>query len=351
MSILVIYPQLDIAYTGGQVYDFNFVKQIRKQQCTLGTLLDKDLDTKNFLSYQVSLIRKISFIKKYDTIVTNSRLYPRLFFLFIFLKLVDRKIKLIAIHHHFNFLTQQGFMRGLHKFLEINFLRLLNIVVIPSPYIKSLMNKYLPKINIKYIELAFDIHHYAEKGNDYVKVKNQLLFVGTIEKRKGIVYLIAMAEYLAKKQQDFHLNIVGKIASSDYYNLLQREIRDKGLNSYITFYGRVSEEKLNELYSSSEIFTFPSLHEGYGMVIVEAMSYGLPVVAFDNSAMPYTIKNGENGLLADNMDSDDFNNKVFSIMNNRELLAKLSSNAYKTYRNSRKKIELDAEISEFICSL
>ena len=49
------------------------------------------------------------------------------------------------------------------------------------------------------------------------------------------------------------------------------------------------------------------------------------------------------------LESYDFSNKVFSIINDRDLLTKLSSNAYETYRNCRKKVELDAEISKFIC--
>lgn len=351
MSILIIYPQLDLAYTGGQIYDFNIFKNIQNQQKDFETLLDKDLHANNLISYQIALIKNLNKIRKFNTIITNSRLYPKLLFLFILLKFIKREIRLVVIHHHFNYMTQHGLKRCIHKFLETSFLRKSDVVIIPSPYIKSLMQKYLPAVNTKYIELAFDINISSPTSTKITKKKNHLLFVGTIERRKGISYLISMTEFLVNKKLNFHLDIVGNISSQKYYNSLLEQIERKNLNSYITFHGRISEEELNRLYSASEIFVFPSLHEGYGIVILEAMSHSIPVVAFNNSAMPYTIKHMVNGMLVDNKDSDDFNDKVLQLMKNRKLLEQLSLNAYKTYEGSRKKEEMDFEISSFIKSL
>lgn len=70
-----------------------------------------------------------------------------------------------------------------------------------------------------------------------------------------------------------------------------------GLEDVVTFVGRISDEELKSYYSRAYCFVFPSLLEGYGMVLIEAMSYGLPVIAFDNSAIPFTVKNDRNGIL------------------------------------------------------
>ena len=111
---------------------------------------------------------------------------------------------------------------------------------------------------------------------------------------------------------------------------LKRQITDDGLSEYVKFKGRVSDEELNECYQRTEIFTFPSLLEGYGMVIVEAMSRGVPVVAFNNSAMSYSIKDGVNGLLAENENASSFAEKVLELTGNRSLRAELQKGIEET---------------------
>lgn len=65
---------------------------------------------------------------------------------------------------------------------------------------------------------------------------------------------------------------------------------ENGLEDVVSFSGRVSDEELRNYYSKAYCFVLPSLLEGYGMVLIEAMSYGLPVIAFNNSAIPFTLR-------------------------------------------------------------
>lgn len=333
MSILIIYPQLDKPYTGGQVYDFAFIDQLeylKKGSCT--RLVDKDLGATNSFFYILKYIRKIKWISNFDVVVSNSRLYPRLLLLFVLLKFFSGKRKCIVFHHHFNFMTQKGLKKYIHKYLELSFLKTVDTVIIPSPYVRSLMIKYCPTVNIEYLEIAFkhqvDIKIDKRKGN-------QLLFVGSVEPRKGLEYLIKMVDFLVGNGLQFHLTIVGTLSFQSYYQYLISMINERKINDYVTFTGKISDSQLKTIYGKSDIFTFPSLHEGYGMVLIEAMSYGLPVVAFDNSAIPYTVKNLENGLLAKNMNIEDFNSKVLLLLKDQNLLGQLSRGAFDTYTKSR----------------
>ena len=85
----------------------------------------------------------------------------------------------------------------------------------------------------------------------------------------------------------------------------------------------MSDERLNLFYEQAEIFTFPSLLEGYGIVLVEAISRGVPIVAFNNSAMPYTIEDGVNGLLASDRSALSLANKIKELSGNDKLRLKL----------------------------
>lgn len=347
MSVLIIYPQLESPRTGGQIYDFNFIKLLKGRNVECNYLLDKDLGNGNSLFYLIKYAKKCGVISKNEIILTNSRLYPRLLFLFLVLKSFSNS-KIIVFHHHFNFLTQRGLRRYVHKYLELLFLRMVDVAIIPSPYICDLMRQYCPKTKIEYLEIPFKKE---KKCIDVLERKctGRLLFVGSIEPRKGVEYLINMAIRLAKKNVKFHLTIVGNIPSdSIYYDSLVEMLKKENIVEYVTFTGKISEQQLECFYRESNIFTFPSLHEGYGMVLIEAMSYGLPVVAFNNSAMPYSVKPMKNGLLANNKDVEDFTSKVLLLLNDNNVLNKLSRGALETYNSSYSVVQYEKKVFQFI---
>lgn len=349
MSILIIYPQLDSPCTGGQVYDFNFIRLLKKTnvgRCNF--LVDKDLGSGNSLFFMIKYVRMYRTISENEIILTNSRLYPRLLLLFILLKLFSDN-KLVVFYHHFNYFTQKGIKKYLHKYLELLFLRMVDIAIIPSPYICDLMSEYCPKTKIEYLEIPFKKEKIIRTNYQKIGFANQLLFVGSIEPRKGIEYLINMAVILVKNGVNFHLNIVGNVPyESLYYRSLVKLLKDENIIEYVTFTGRVSEKQLEYYYSNSDIFTFPSLHEGYGMVLIEAMSYGLPVVAFNNSAIPYSVKTMKNGLLANNKDIEDFTSKVLFLLRDHKILNKLSQGALETYNSSYSVEQYERDVFQFV---
>jgi glycosyltransferase involved in cell wall biosynthesis len=345
-KILIIYTQLDKPLSGGQVIDFYFIEQLRKSkklECKyLLNSIIPNLSIPGYIHYTISNIRKI---KKNDIIFTNSRLYPRLLPCFLILKLFCPKIKIITYHHHFNFYTQKGFLKRVHKLFELLFLKTCNSIIIPSPYIKDEMKKILPKSNIRYIKIGFNVNLDIYKNNYKT---NELLFVGTVEKRKGVKHLILLAKFLVAQGIKFKLNIVGTYKECEYVDLIRKMIADNNLEGYVSLLGRVELNSLESLYKNSKIFVFPSLHEGYGMVLIEAMSYGLPIIAFNNSAMPYTIISGYNGLLAQDGNQNDFNKKVKQLITDENLYNKLQMGAYETIQNIQSIQLMKEEMKKFI---
>jgi len=325
-KLLIIYPQLDTPYSGGQVIDFEFINMLKEsQRFHCDYILDSTCGKGSIMDYICYSILHINSISKYDVIFTNSRLYPRLFFCFLLLKLFCCKCNVIVYHHHFNFYTQKGLLYYIHKFFELTFLKLTKTVILPSPYTKKEMEMLLPMVNTRYIEIGFKLQPIL----DLKKCKpRNLLTVGTVENRKRIHQIVPIVKFLRDECVNFHINIVGKIADSAYFNKIMQEIDDENLNNYITFYGRISNECLEECYQKADIFLFPSSHEGYGMVLIEAMSYSLPIVAYRNSAIPYTVNDGIDGLLANDGNVMELSSKIKTLLTDDKLWARLRRGAY-----------------------
>ena len=180
-------------------------------------------------------------------------------------------------------------------------------------------------------------------------VLKQLLFVGTVYQRKGLLYLLeAIGQMSEKERSGIHLDIVGDLSQKKYYKCLLSLVHLYGLEDIVTFVGRISDEELRSYYSRAYCFVFPSLLEGYGMVLIEAMSYGLPVIAFDNSAIPFTVKNDRNGILVRNKSILDLKKAIFKLCVDTDYHRKLCDGALDTYRNARSLSDLDIDIENFV---
>lgn len=162
--------------------------------------------------------------------------------------------------------------------------------------------------------------------------KKDLLYIGTIEERKGLIYLLkAINSIPVDIKSKIKVNIVGSYDSgSNYYKELSAYIGDNDLENIVKFHGWVGDDEIIKMKNQASFFVFPSLYEGFGMVIGEAMLYGLPVVAFNNSAMPYTITDNFNGLLAKDKDYIDLGDKLIKLIVNQDLIRKLSEGALQT---------------------
>ena len=119
-----------------------------------------------------------------------------------------------------------------------------------------------------------------------------ILNVGTIQPRKNYQMLIRAFEPVADK---FPHNLIFAGGKGWLYDEMMTEVERQGLNGRVHFIGFVDDNDLPALYSSASLLTFPSLYEGFGLPLLEAMACGVPVVSSNASSLPEVV--GNSGLL------------------------------------------------------
>jgi glycosyltransferase involved in cell wall biosynthesis len=135
---------------------------------------------------------------------------------------------------------------------------------------------------IKIIPNAIDLELFKELDNNSYENKKEyftFLYIGPIIKRKGLKWLIKAFKIVKKENSQIKLILVGE---GDHKKYLEEMVNDMGLQDSVEFKGRIDDKiKIATYYKNSDVFVLPSLSEGLPTVILEAMYFGLPVIATD----------------------------------------------------------------------
>lgn len=136
---------------------------------------------------------------------------------------------------------------------------------------------------------------------------------GRLYKQKGQTHLIDLARILKDRNVECIIKIAGEGVERKHLTNLITKYR---LEDHIQLLGFVDD--LEDFYRSLDVFAMTSLWEGFGFVIAEAMSYGVPVVGFDVSSNPELIQSGHNGFLVEKGDMESFADAIVFIQKARD---------------------------------
>lgn len=236
---------------------------------------------------------------------------------------------LMLLNINFSFL-KWAFYRYLLWFYSIS-----DVTVCPTQFAESKLLMYGYKNKTKVISNGveknkFKIKSVGQKFYDSYKLKKsdkRVLFVGRLWQDKNVSMLIKAMPYVLEKIKDVHLDIVGKIEGE--YPLLNELVKNLKLSSNVTFFGRISHEDLNDAYNACDVFCLPSYVELEGMVVLEAMACGKPIIVSDSkeSASRFYVQgNGYNFNLTDPKDLAD---KIIKILSNSKLKKSMGKKSLK----------------------
>lgn len=158
------------------------------------------------------------------------------------------------------------------------------------------------------------------------KKEKNILFIGYLEKRKGVQFILTAAHYIKQKYPKFNfgIHIVGSGGEEMNLKKLTVELELSNVN----FWGFKQKEEIPEYFAMSDLLIFPSTHELYGLVPIEAMAAGLPVFCSENAGCaPDVIINKKTGVLFQPENFIQLGNLIYHYLNDDALLKDLASNA------------------------
>lgn len=139
-----------------------------------------------------------------------------------------------------------------------------------------------------------------------------ILYVGTLQPRKNIKSLIEAFELFRKNNPEYQLVLVGK--RGWLFEEIFEEVHKRNLEEHVIFTGYAEDEELVTLYEHAGCFVLPSLYEGFGIPILEAMSHGCPVISSHTSSLPEI--GGDACLYVDPHDPAEIAQRIEEIMKN-----------------------------------
>ncbi|XZE45493.1 glycosyltransferase [Pirellulaceae bacterium SH467] len=132
----------------------------------------------------------------------------------------------------------------------------------------------------------------------------RILYLGTVSEEKGVSILLAACSILKETKARFYLDIVGGFGSEAYKQRLESEILNLQLEDFVHLHGQKVGPDKWKMFSIADIFCFPSHYEceAFPCVLLEALSFRLPIVATRWRGIPSIVSHGENGLLVPTQD-------------------------------------------------
>ncbi|MCK4825049.1 glycosyltransferase family 4 protein [bacterium] len=324
--------------TGGERYNFEVIKHLKERGLDVRILVDEMMPKftrgRSFLLYNLFYILKFMDADSF-VLFTTDYMHPRLVLLFLFLRLFkDCKI-FVLVHHLRHHEIESKILRFLCIRLESIFLLCADVVVTTSKTTKSEIQQLKGRDRN-----VFVIYPGVEQNESETILTEEsngfnLLFVGDCVRRKGLEYLIESLASLEK--DDLYLHVVGRDDRDPAYSEhIIRLIEKNELQSNVIFHGRVDDSTKWKLFHKSHVLVLPSLWEGYGMVIAEAMSCGLPIISTKVGAIPELVKDEINGILVPPADSRSLAGAISYLIDNplvREEYGKKSKYLSRSFNN------------------
>jgi glycosyltransferase involved in cell wall biosynthesis len=158
-----------------------------------------------------------------------------------------------------------------------------------------------------------------------------IIYLGALTKDKGIEDALKTFSYLAK-EGNYNFWVIGKGGKAYEKNLLKL-VKELKIKNKVKFWGFVKEDKKFELLSKAHVLINPSVREGWGLVNIEANTFGVPVVAYKSAGLIDSVKNGVSGLIIKKNTPEELAKGVIKILNDSKRYQNLRAGAISWSKN------------------
>jgi glycosyltransferase involved in cell wall biosynthesis len=235
-------------------------------------------------------------------------------------------------YSHYVFLLPKELSRRLIRHFVNGNCRKCDAIIAPSGAIKKLLFDEGIKKSVYVIPSGINIDQFSKDAGKRAELRCKygvkegetlLITASRVVPEKNIDFLVRSFALIRKARPDAKLMIVGDGSFRDELDVLVKELQ---LEDSVIFTGQLDKEGMIAHYQAGDIFVFASLTETQGLVAVEAMAAGLPVVAVKASGIEDMVKSGSDGILTDNIESN-FAENAIKLIENNDLRNKMSLSA------------------------
>jgi glycosyltransferase involved in cell wall biosynthesis len=342
---LVIYGSLD-TLSGGYMYDRRLVEHLRAQGDTVEII---SLPWRNFASH---LVDNFSFKlpPNLDILIQDELNHPSL----IAANRHPHPYPIISLVHHLRCSElRPKWQNGLYRIIEKKYLQSVDGFIFNSQTTKNVVNGLLadekPSI-IAYPPTDRFGEAISEKEIEERSKKKELriLFLGNVIERKGLHTLL---EAIRPSTFDLRLDVAGSLTNEpSYAKQMQDFVTVNDLSSAVQFHGSLNNQPLIEKLRNAHILVVPSSYEGFGIVYLEGMCFGLPAIGTTAGAAGEIIEEGITGYLIQPGDAQGLASRLEVLNERRGLLVQMSLAARSRYLRQPKWDETAGQIREFLRS-
>ncbi len=313
--------------TGGYLYDRYIIDFLRSQGCHVEVISVGNIPAgRGVLSTLWLLTSRVH--RRYEVLLEDELAHPALWLFNRWIH-ATHSIRAIALVHALRYrLLKAHWRRRLSRTLERQMLLSVESIITVSQHLKGeLIQLGLQDSCIHVVPPGVTLPpSIARKPPSTHRV--DLLCVANCLPAKGI-HVLLEALHCAQDPR-LRLTIVGDDRVDPAYTGSLQGLLDRwALTSRVRFTGTVPWETVADFYAAADIFVFPSLSEGFGMVLAEAMSFGLPIITTTADAIPDLVKHGDNGLLVPPQDAGALATAIAQLASDVALQHRLGQSARK----------------------
>lgn len=204
---------------------------------------------------------------------------------------------IVTCHHTYrqqcHFIKSQVWKRIFLPFETRTYHLATNIICVSEATKNALAEQYgISEQKITVVPNAVDTRTFYPLGTK--KTPHSLLYVGRIDRRKGIEFLIRSMPFVREQIPDAHLTVGGK---GSHLENMKGLVSRLDLERNVTFLGFVPDDQLNSLYNRAQCVVVPSIFEGFGITVIEALAAGTRVVGTDTDGIREILNSGDYGRL------------------------------------------------------
>ena len=333
---LVIYGSLDIV-TGGFLYDRKLVEYLRSKGDSVEVFSLPWSHYATHLTHNLAstLIERIVNADP-DVLIQDELNHPSLF-------ITNRRLRnrvaypIVSIVHHLRCSElRPDWANRLYSVVEKHYLTTVDGFVFNSTTTRDTVEALVGTGRPSVVAYPGGDNIVPDVNRDMVISRAtevgplRILFVGGLIHRKNLHTLIKALARLPR--ECVHLNVVGSLETDlEYVRLIRETIESLGMGDRVTLLGTLTGDDLARLYARSHMIAVPSSYEGFGIVYLEGMGFGLPALASSVGAAHEIISHGRDGFLADPDDEESIAGHIHGLAHDRQELVRMSMAALQRY--------------------